>query len=167
MALHRDLTGADLHEPKGADSAAANTVYIFNGSGSGSPQKIGVDSLNLAGMGNPNDFYLSTTLDDISSPGFTALAVSESCQIISIVGVLEGPITTADATVSFSRVGVGSLGAPIIIPFSGSAKGTFFIFTATNNRDLVPGQFIQITSDGASDGAQRLFLVAKFTRTFV
>lgn len=167
MALHKDLTGAELHEPKGADSAAANTVYVFNGSGSGTAKKIGPDSLDLTSLSNPNDFYLTATLADISTSGFTAIAVPEACQIISIIGILEGPITTADATISFHRVGVDSLGTPEVISFSGSAKGTFFNFIATNNRDLTPGQFIQISSDGASDGAQRLFLVAKFTRTFV
>lgn len=33
---HASLTGADLHEPKGAASAASGTVYVSNGSGSGS-----------------------------------------------------------------------------------------------------------------------------------
>lgn len=32
---HSALTGAELHEPKGAASATANTVYVANGSGSG------------------------------------------------------------------------------------------------------------------------------------
>lgn len=33
--IHRNLTGADLHEPKGADTALANMVYVSNGVGSG------------------------------------------------------------------------------------------------------------------------------------
>ncbi len=32
---HASLTGSDLHEPKGAASAASGTVYVANGSGSG------------------------------------------------------------------------------------------------------------------------------------
>ena len=32
---HSALTGAELHEPKGAAAATANTVYVANGSGSG------------------------------------------------------------------------------------------------------------------------------------
>jgi hypothetical protein len=32
---HASLTGADLHEPKGVSTAAANTVYLANGNGSG------------------------------------------------------------------------------------------------------------------------------------
>lgn len=34
-SAHASLTGADLHEPKGVDSASAQTVYVANGSGSG------------------------------------------------------------------------------------------------------------------------------------
>jgi len=36
MALHRNLTGADLHEPKGADTALAGQIYVANGTGGGS-----------------------------------------------------------------------------------------------------------------------------------
>ena len=38
---HSALTGADLHEPKGAAAAAANRVYVSNGSGSGSWTTVG------------------------------------------------------------------------------------------------------------------------------
>ena len=33
--LHKNLTGSDLHEPKGVDSATANQLYLSNGAGSG------------------------------------------------------------------------------------------------------------------------------------
>jgi hypothetical protein len=35
LAEHSALTGADLHEPKGAAGAGANEVYLSNGAGSG------------------------------------------------------------------------------------------------------------------------------------
>jgi microcystin-dependent protein len=34
--VHRNLTGADLHEPKGADTATSGKVYVSDGAGSGS-----------------------------------------------------------------------------------------------------------------------------------
>lgn len=34
--VHKNLTGADLHEPKGADTALSNQVYVSDGAGSGS-----------------------------------------------------------------------------------------------------------------------------------
>jgi len=33
--VHNTLTGSENHEPKGAESASANEVYVANGSGSG------------------------------------------------------------------------------------------------------------------------------------
>lgn len=43
---HNTLTGSDSHEPKGASSASANTVYLATGSGSGVWQKIVTQGLN-------------------------------------------------------------------------------------------------------------------------
>lgn len=41
---HASLTGSELHEPKGAASAALGTVYVANGAGSGSWQSLGTSS---------------------------------------------------------------------------------------------------------------------------
>ena len=35
MPLHANLTGSDLHEPKGVASATANKVYVSDGAASG------------------------------------------------------------------------------------------------------------------------------------
>jgi hypothetical protein len=37
---HKNLTGNQIHEPKGADVANANEIYVSNGSGSGTWKKI-------------------------------------------------------------------------------------------------------------------------------
>lgn len=34
--IHKNLTGADLHEPKGADTALSGQIYVSDGAGSGS-----------------------------------------------------------------------------------------------------------------------------------
>ena len=41
---HASLTGAELHEPKGADAATNGTVYVADGAGSGSWQAIGTSA---------------------------------------------------------------------------------------------------------------------------
>jgi len=41
---HASLTGAELHEPKGADAASLGTVYVADGAGSGSWQSIGTSA---------------------------------------------------------------------------------------------------------------------------
>lgn len=55
---HSGLTGANLHEPKGASSAAANTVYVANGAGSGTWQKTKAASQNSDGAA---DGYVLTS----------------------------------------------------------------------------------------------------------
>ena len=35
MAEHNTLTGSSLHEPKGVESAAVQTIYVADGAGSG------------------------------------------------------------------------------------------------------------------------------------
>lgn len=44
--VHAELTGAELHEPKGADTASANTVYVADGTGSGVWKKVGSNNLD-------------------------------------------------------------------------------------------------------------------------
>lgn len=44
---HSELPDNLLHEPKGAATAAAGTVYVANGSGSGSFKKLPTTSLNI------------------------------------------------------------------------------------------------------------------------
>lgn len=41
---HASLTGTQLHEPKGADTATLGTVYVSNGAGSGSWSSVGTSS---------------------------------------------------------------------------------------------------------------------------
>jgi hypothetical protein len=42
---HSTLTGSNLHESKGIDTASAKMVYVTNGSGSGTFKKIGTDNM--------------------------------------------------------------------------------------------------------------------------
>lgn len=41
---HASLTGSQLHEPKGADTAALGTVYVSNGAGGGSWSSVGTSA---------------------------------------------------------------------------------------------------------------------------
>lgn len=50
MALHKDLTGADLHEPKGVSTASSGQVYVADGSGSGSWTTLVYPSVLLPAM---------------------------------------------------------------------------------------------------------------------
>lgn len=56
---HKNLTGVDLHEPKGIEGAVANRVYVSNGSGSGTWSQLGI--AGLATDSRPGLVPLSTS----------------------------------------------------------------------------------------------------------
>lgn len=63
MSVHSTLTGADLHEPKGADSASIDTVYVANGAGTGVWKKL--DSNQVT----PSTFVTPAVLANILATG--------------------------------------------------------------------------------------------------
>lgn len=56
MAEHRSLTGASIHEPKGADVASANQVYVADGAGSGSWTNYVSGFSNIVEVTSASDF---------------------------------------------------------------------------------------------------------------
>jgi hypothetical protein len=52
MPDHNTLTGADLHEPKGASGASVDEVYVSDGAGSGTWKKPEADTVTIADAGN-------------------------------------------------------------------------------------------------------------------
>lgn len=61
--VHRNLTGADLHEPKGADTALAGRVYVSDGAGSGSWTDASSIITNTAFTTGDTKITLKTTAD--------------------------------------------------------------------------------------------------------
>ncbi len=87
---HSTLTDPNLHEPKGISTAAANTVYMANGSASGTYTN--VNRIPGTGWGQySNSVYVNTTY----------LAVSTTSVILPFdtnVNVTQLPITLAGST---------------------------------------------------------------------
>ena len=71
---HSELTGALCHEPKGADTAAANTVYIANGSGSGSFQQVPLSIID----------FTKTTVADITPTAIDDAVVIDGTNLTQI-----------------------------------------------------------------------------------
>lgn len=163
MVAHKDLTGADLHEPKGASSASVNTTYFSNGAGSGAWRKVGSSDLNTAEV-FPNGLSLSVVLDDISNPSNVLVAVPGTWTLTSITGVLGGAITAANANLTFYKNGSGVI-ASQAVSFSGSAEGTNFNITSLANNTFIAGNYIKIVTDGASSTTAPLYLTFVFVRT--
>ena len=71
---HSDLTGALCHEPKGADTAAENTLYIADGSGSGSFQQVPLSIID----------FTRTTVDDIVPTSIDNAVVIDGTNLVQI-----------------------------------------------------------------------------------
>lgn len=75
MAIaHKDIPDSGLHEPKGVASAAAGTVYVANGSGSGSWIDPIPTDLPRLGWANYSDYSSSVVAQSITSSTWTTLA---------------------------------------------------------------------------------------------
>jgi len=98
---HSTLSDPNLHEPKGASTAAANTAYLANGSGSGT--WTAVNRLPGTGWGQySNAFYVGTT----------ALAVSTTEVLVPFdtnVNVTQLPISLTGTTSSLMNLATETL----------------------------------------------------------
>lgn len=163
MAEHRNLTGSDLHEPKGVASASVNTAYFADGSGSGSWRKVTVADLNNTTL-FPNLFTVSATITDISTAQTLLVSVPYTSTLRKVVGVLGGPITVANSTITLLQNG-GSTTTSLTVNYTGSAKGSDVVVSPSVNNTFVEGDFVEISTDGASTDAAGYYLTLVFERT--
>ncbi len=165
MAIqHVDITDPQIHEPKGASAAGANTVYVADGSGSGAWLPIGpaqIDMTTLAveiqsdiGDGTidlKGQFLITGVIPDVSAVSSILIALPKNGTVKNASFVLGGAITTANALVNIKNAAGVNMGSNATIAFSGSGKGSQFAWTATGNNVLTAPTWIEVTSDGGSD----------------
>lgn len=164
MVAHATLTGANLHEPKGADTASADTVYISDGAGSGAWQKITELSLDNTDIFTINRVYLTAVLNDVSTAETIFVPLPFNAILTQVISCLQGTITGADSIITV-RDSNGNSAGTFTVAFTGSAAGDIdTLFPATNNV-FTSGQKVQIQTDGGSTGLQKLFLTLVFTVT--
>lgn len=165
MVAHSTLTGADLHEPKGAAAASANTLYVFDGAGSGAAAKIGVDQINASSVKNVNKYKLLVELSPLNSTSTEAFVVfPEACTVTKITSVLAGAISGTDAVVTFTKNSVDSLGT-LTVAQSGSAEGDVDSLTPVSNNTFTANQYLKLAVTTAATGAIPLYLVIDVTLT--
>lgn len=103
---HSSLTDPNLHEPKGISSAAANQVYLSNGSGSGT----WTNASRLPGTGwgqYSNTTYVGTTVLPISTTNVVIPFTTEAnvSQLpISLTGSTSSLLDTATETLRFVAI---------------------------------------------------------------
>lgn len=161
MALHKDLTGADLHEPKGADTASANTTYLADGAGSGAWGKIGVNQLDLASVKNVNKYQSTIVFTDVGTADQILVPITVASTLATVTFILNGAITVANSTVSLTKNSASTIGTQTIT-FAGSGEGTIFTFTPVTNSTFNVGDYLKITNTGESTGPQKMTIVLDF-----
>lgn len=171
--IHANLTGSELHEPKGVAAASSGQVYVANGSGSGS----WMDQTTTTGAVKSVNLYNSTQTVTIPTGATKALIKmwggsggsggSNGSSTFSVSagggagGYVETYLTslTAGNTVSFTRGAAGSAGTATGAGGDGGAStlvsGTQTISTLTANggSKSVVGSSTTPTNGGAGGTA--------------
>jgi len=125
---HASLTGANLHEPKGVASASANTVYVANGGGSGSWQKIAPNELEgITTNGTVGDFVVSD-----GSGGFLFASTAHGTSYFYNIA---SPYTLTVSGTGWQKINATTIanGSPQLITEGTNARLTY---TGTNSVDL-------------------------------
>jgi|TARA_R100000306_G_C4366301_1_gene137804 hypothetical protein len=152
---HKDLTGVALHEPKGVAAASANTVYVANGSGSGTWQQVASTQINTSSVKNLNKNYITYTIPDISTAGSHFIVTPIAGDIAKIYTSINNAITSVDCILTFEIGGTLVTNGAITIAYSGSAAGTVDNSTPSGANTLTAGQAIEIITNGASSTSCR------------
>jgi len=93
MGIHNTLTGAELHEPKGAAAAAVGLVFQSDGAGSGSFQKF-----------KPDTLVIVNAMSDFPAP--SAGVITLAADTFYIIGT---DLATAERFALSANVGISSL----------------------------------------------------------
>lgn len=150
---HSSMTGSDLHEPKGVASASTNQVYVSNGSGSGTWQKIGVSQIDTSSIKNANKEFLNLFLDDIGVAGSHYIVSPIDATITKAYSVIGTTLAGSNTLIQLAINGVDVTNGLITITSSGSAAGDVDSCTPTGNNTVTAGQAIKVTTDGGTSTA--------------
>lgn len=147
---HSSLSDPYLHEPKGASSANAGEVYVFNGAGSGAATAL-------------QDTY-QVVLASVSTAETVYLPIIHSGTVSKVVTVLEGAITGGDAIITPKNSAGSSMGT-ITIANASSAAGDVDTLSPASNNTVSADSFMTVETDGGSTGAQKLWVTVVVDRS--
>lgn len=146
MGLHKDLTGTDLHEPKGVSAAASGAVYIANGTGSGAWTSKNADVFNA------NLFPISAQMSDIGTVTSAWFYVPLKSELVSFTSQILAALTGANAILSVYINGV-LFADTLTVPFTGSTAGQTNTKTVVTANTVPAGASVEVRSDGGPTNA--------------
>lgn len=144
------MTGLELHEPKGADTATLGTVYVADGAGSGSWNSIGTSA--FTGM-----------IADFAAPVAPTGWLELDGSVVSTA-----TYSALFAVMSITSSGTRTNGNPVVtsIPSTAAFKAGYYIFgtgISAGTTILSVDSATQITMSGnASSGGTSSFFVSPF-----
>jgi hypothetical protein len=139
---HKDLTGDQLHEPKGVETAPVGTVYTADGIGSGSW------SAPTSAINNPNLFSMEQRFDDLGTAGSILFNVPYKSELTAVNILLYASIDV-DTVITIYINGV-LFADSLTIAAAGSTAGQKKTLAVTTPHSIPAGSIVSITSDGAS-----------------
>lgn len=145
MANHASLTGAELHECKGADSAAANTVRVSDGAGSGTWQKITSDSINTSSVKNVNKQWEVFTQKSPIDPNSRIYIPIEQNKTVSTVKVIVNNTVSGNLTVTV-RKNASTVGSGTIASTTEASSVDITVNTAYTTSDTLSLDFSGTTT---------------------
>lgn len=129
---HASLTGSQLHEPKGVDTATLGTVYVANGAGSGNWSNVGTSSFTgmIADFTWPvvQDGWLELDGSIISTTTYNALysvmTIQQTGTRISGSAIITSLTSTANMRVGYYVFGTGIASGTTILSVDSSNQIT-------------------------------------------
>ena len=103
-----------------------------------------------------NDYFIYGEIADVSTASSTFVAVPDGGKTIKIITALQGAISGGNAGISFEIGGTAVTGGGITVAHSGSAAGTIDSAEPTAANQVEVGGSIEMITDGASTGANKL-----------
>ena len=159
MAAHSSLTGADLHEAKGYDTATSGQVRVADGAGGGSMVTV---------HGGLNQYVFTMHIQDASSAtaalNSAYLAMPFPCTVNLVQSVAYAAIATTDNILTVANNGGSSMGT-ITVAFTGSAIGDVDSLTPASNNTFTLGQKMSVISNSGSATACPMTITVLATRT--
>ena len=103
-----------------------------------------------------NDYFLTSTIADISTASSTFVPVPDGGKVIKIFTALQGAIGTANGGITFEIGGTAITGGGITVTQSGSAAGDVDTAEPTAANVVLEDGTIEMITDGASSNAVKL-----------
>lgn len=166
MPLHKDLTEVDMHELKGASTAAQFTVPISDGAGGTSFGLITSDSLDSSvPLGKQ---YIYFKVDSPTTSQNNYIYIPFDCTVDAVYGVIQAPPTGGAAIWDIRRGHSGVFDTMCTLTWgTGVANGEVKSDTTLTDNTFVAGDVINLNngSSVASGGVTRLFFTFVCTLT--